>query len=132
MSEFAPQLIPKTWYVYDFPLTATKPHPSTATYGGSRTDALIKSAATMLSIDPERVTLRYDNNKPDRSDQIDVTYGGNPKACSVKPKHPELPGTNPMAKYNKRAKRSKTLKKFQDNSPANIEYFQPFNPCDAF
>ncbi len=139
MSDFTDALNPgphpKTWFKYDFPLTANKPVPSTADYSEENVAPLIRSFATMLKDrEPAELQLRYEANTsnvpdPQKEDDIIVGYAGDGVG---KPCRDNLEGSKEMKRYNLRAKRSIPLKKFQDNSPAKINYFQTFDPCDAF
>lgn len=135
MSEFKQQIVPPHWYKYDWPLTANKPVPSRADYSEENVASLIKSFGFILGRDPNTIALRYEMNTPtDRTDDQIVRYAGSAPPCGNKlPFREDLPGKNtPMDRYERRAKRSRILKKFQDNSPANIVYFQPYDPCNAF
>jgi len=139
MSEFKPQPIPRSWYKYDWPLTANKPVPSQADYSPENVAPLIRSLASILGYSPDELTLRYEANTsnvpfPQKDDDIVVGYAGDGvgQPCRRKVRGtPELPGRKAIQVYNRKARISKRLKKFQDNSPANIEYFQEYDPCSV-
>lgn len=137
MSEFRPQTdVPDTWYKYPWPLTANRPQPSGADYSEENVAQLIKSFALILGREPSEIALRYEANTPapQTSDDIIVGWAGSAPPCrDAVPFREDLPGRNvAMDRYTRAAKRSRILKKFQDNSPAGIVYFQPFDSCNAF
>lgn len=93
---------------------------------------MIEFFANIMGVSYKDVIFRYENNtKNDPSDDIFVRHPQDrlylPEASQGHPKSPE------MEKYERYAKKSKLLKKFMDNSPAGIAYFQdpyghaPFN-----
>lgn len=117
--------IPDTWYKYDWVLTANKPVPSNADYSEENVAPLIKFFAKILGKDPATLKLRYEANTPDNKDD-DIIVGW----IGISPPCKKFVGKNlAMIKYESYAKKSSILKKFQNNSPANIIYFQPIETC---
>jgi hypothetical protein len=111
------------WFKYDFPLTNNRPVPSKADYSQENVAPLIEGFAGVLGYGPTELKFVYENNTPDdRDDDIEVTHPGD-KSYSVDPC--SLEPSSAMRRYEQFAKRSALLKLFQDNSPANIIYFQP-------
>lgn len=134
MPQFKTQKPPRNWYKYEWPL---KQRPTSATYSDNvsphhRSFSLIFGAN--LPTDAayrSNLLMHYVGNSPEG---ITVPYGGDDKGrpCEGGPQGtPEFPGINPMIKYRLRARRSRILKKFQDNSPAGIRYFQDYDPCSV-
>ena len=122
------ETIPDSWYKYDFPLTNNGPTPSRANYSPQNVAWLIEFFANMLTnTDHTEIILRYENNTPNnRGDDILVSHPQDklylPDKIVCRPKKSDL------IKYEKFAKQSSILKLFEENSPANIEYFQ--DPCE--
>jgi len=119
--------IPSTWYKYEFPLpeVPNAPKPSKADYSPENVAWLIEFFAGILGKSTSELTLQYENNTPSiKEDDILVSHPGDKlyfEDTQGKPKSPEL------IRYEAAAKKSKRLKLFQDNSPANIYYFQPLD-----
>tara|TARA_Y100000034_G_scaffold100876_1_gene124742 strand:- start:337 stop:621 length:285 start_codon:yes stop_codon:yes gene_type:complete len=88
---------------------------------------LIEFFAEILGEDHADLRLWYENNSPDnRGDDIILAH---PLDRLYLPEQTRC--REPSAailKYEAFAKRSLILKKFEENSPANIEYFQK-GPC---
>ena len=107
--------IPDNWYKYDFPLTNKGPTPSQANYSPQNVAWLIEFFANMLtSTDHTELKLRYENNTPDhRGDDILVAHPQDklylPDKEKCKPKKSDL------IRYEEFAKRSSTLKLFEEN-----------------
>lgn len=118
--------VPPHWYQYEFPLPVVPgaPVPSTADYSQTNVAPLIEFFANILSKDRSELVFRYENNTPNNT--ADDIFVAHPDDSNYLPayiaahsvKSPEL------IHYEKFAKKSKILKLFQDNSPANITYFQ--------
>lgn len=125
--------LPDHWYQYDFPLTNKGPTPSRARY--TREDGratpevswLIEFFAKILGESHLDLKMWYENNSPEnRGDDIIIGHPGDKLYLPD-----ETTCRNPSSailRYEEFAKRSAILKKFEENSPANIEYFQP-GPC---
>ena len=122
--------VPPNWYQYDFPLTNDGPTPSQARYkkaNGATTDEiswLIEFFADILGYDKNDLIMWYENNSPNtRVDDIFLRHPNDqnylPEASRCKDKSPE------MVRYEQFAKGSSILKRFEENSPAKIEYFKP-------
>lgn len=118
--------IPPTWYKYTFPLPVVPgaPIPSKANYDPKNVAPLIEAFASILDKKRTQLTFKYENNDPlNPTDRILVKHP-NDKAylpaylAAHSTKSPE------QIKYETAAKKSDILKLFQDNSPANIKYFQ--------
>ena len=113
---------PPNWYKYDFPLkeVPNAPKPSQANYSPENVAWLIEFFGGIIG--NSNIKLRYENNTPDNTkDDIIVSHPGDKsyfEETQGKSKSPEL------IRYEEAAKQSKRLKLFQDNSPANIDYFQ--------
>jgi hypothetical protein len=123
--------VPSTWYKYDFPLTEVEnaPVPSNADYSPQNCAWLIEFFAGLCGVDYSRVILRYENNTPNNKE--DDIYVSHPMD---KEYFPELNAklnsegkSVELAIYELKAKASARLKLFEENSPANIEYFQPLS-----
>jgi len=106
---------------YQFPLPKVKgaPVPSVANYDPHNVAPISEMFGHAILI--------YENNTPDDpSDDIIVSHPGDgtylPAASACRPK------TKLMLQYEKAAKKSPRLKLYQDNSPANIAYFQQICP----
>jgi hypothetical protein len=108
---------------YQFPLPTVKnaPVPSKANYSPENVAWVIEFFGQIIGAESSEIQLRYENNTPDdRSDDIVVGHPGGsylPAASVCENKSPEL------RRYETFAKKSKVLKSYQDNSPANITYF---------
>lgn len=116
--------VPSHWYKYEFPLPEVPdaPKPSQADYSPQNVAWLIEFFANILGRSASELEFVYENNTPkNRKDDIHVRHPGDgdylPGVQNLR-KSPEL------IHYEEVAKQSDILKKFQDNSPANIEYFQ--------
>ena len=120
---------PDHWYQYEFPLPEVEgaPVPSQADYSQENVAPLIEFFGYVLGYAKDKMIFRYENNTPnDPSDDIDVTHPGGswlpvPEQCSGK--------SAEMKRYEAYAKKSAILKKFEENSPAGIAYFQPDTAC---
>lgn len=115
---------------YQFPLPKVKgaPVPSIANYSPQNIAWEIEVFAGLLGFDKSQLVFRYENNTPDdKTDDIfvkhplDKDYLPTASACNFK-QSPELKA------YEERAKKSKLLKLYMDNSPAKITYFQQICP----
>lgn len=118
---------PEHWYQFNFPLEEVEgaPVPSNADYSQENVAWLIEMFGGIIGTGIE---LRYENNTPqDEDDDIIVSHPEDreyyPDAARCKDKSPE------MIKYEEAAKRSDILKTYQDNSPANITYFEDNDEC---
>ena len=127
----ATDALPDHWYEYDFPLTNRGPTPSQANYtreDGAASEGvswLIEFFAQILGESHTDVRFWYENNSPEnRTDDIILGHPGDklylPDVVPFELRNP----TSAMLKYERYAKRSSILKKFEENSPANITYFQ--------
>lgn len=115
---------PAHWYQYEYPLPIVQnaPVPSKADYSAENVAPLIEMFSDMLGMTPDELILRYENNTPNNPDDdilvshpLDKTYGVDP--CS-------LEKSEEQKKYEAKAVTSQRLRVFQDNSPAEIKYFQ--------
>ena len=112
---------------YEFPLPVVKnaPVPSNANYNPTNVAWMIEFFADILGTTKDQIAFRYENNTPlDPDDDIFVSHPGgtylpNAQACKAKSKEQKI--------YEAAAKKSVLLKLYQDNSPANITYFD--DPC---
>lgn len=122
------QSISENWYKYNFPLKEVKgaPVPSRADYDPQNIAPLIEFFAGQIGADKANVVFRYENNTVNnKTDDIWVPHPNDgeylpPYLNDHKGKSSEL------ERYEVAAKKSVRLKLFQDNSPANIKYFQKF------
>lgn len=88
---------------------------------------LIEFFGHLLGVDYQRLGLRYEGDNPeDPSDDILVWHPGDklywPEAGKCRQKSPEL------KRYEHFAKKSARLKEYEENSPAEIKYFNDL--CD--
>lgn len=123
--------IPTNWFKYDWPLKDSQPQPSQADYSKENVAQLVRSFGYLLGIDPARIVLHYENNTHNnKTDDIYVGWVGSAPPCDSLSR--PFPPNSAIARYERAAKKSKRLKLFQDNSPAKIKYFQPYDICRAF
>lgn len=116
--------IPESWYKYDWPLSNSGPTPSKADYSPQNVAWLIEFFADMLDGYSHReLTLNYENNTPEhRGDDIFVEH---PNDKLYLPEKGECKSKSlDMVRYESFAKQSSILKLFEENSPADISYFQ--------
>lgn len=116
---------PDSWFDYEFPMIygSKNPTPSQANYSPENVAPLIEFFASVLGKDKSEVQFSYDNNTSDNSDNITVSHPNDQEY---------LPGylnsrktkSSEQLRYEEAAKQSSRLKLFQDESPANIEYFK--------
>ena len=132
--------IPTNWYEckegscpdergarYEFPLpeVPNAPKPSQANYEPRNIAWLIEFLGNITGYDKSQIGLRYENNSPnDKSDDI-VVYHPNDKNYLNESSVCNFEKSAELIRYEKFAKKSKILKDYQDNSPANIEFFKP-------
>lgn len=119
-----------TWFKYDFPLKPVS-HPSRADYSKDNVAPLIEGFGGILGDAPNSLELLYENRTQTSGTIISgsisgytvVTYPTSGGPFGVDPC--KLPKSPALLRYETAARKSSLLKLFQDNSPANIKYFQP-------
>ncbi len=119
--------VPSNWYEYEFPLpeVPNAPVPSEADYSPKNVAWLIEFFAGILGNRASELTFRYENNTPSvKEDDILVEHPGDKLYFEDTQ---GLTKSYELIRYEEAAKKSKRLKLFQDNSPANIDYFQPLD-----
>ena len=112
---------------YEFPLPKVKnaPVPSKADYSQKNVAWLIEMFANMLGVEHTEITLRYENNTPDdKTDDIEVTHP-NDKLYLPTQNACQYRKSEALKQYERAAKKSKLLKLYEENSPAQINYFKP-------
>ena len=117
--------VPSTWFKYDWPLADNDnlPKPSTANYEPKNVAWMIEMFAKSLSKNPDELIFLYENNTPEvYEDDIAVSHPLDRLYLPEKQEFQEK--SNEQLVYEEYAKGSVRLKLFQDNSPANIEYFK--------
>jgi hypothetical protein len=117
--------VPSHWYQYDFPLeeVANSPKPSGANYDPKNVAWMIEMFASILGKSHTELQFVYENNTPnDRNDDIFVQHP-NDKLYFYETQGKQK--SDELLTYEAAAQKSDRLRAFQDNSPANIEYFQP-------
>jgi hypothetical protein len=116
--------VPSTWYQYDFPLKEipNSPKPSVADYKPSNVAWMIEMFASIFQKTPDELVFLYENNTPnDKSDDIEVRH---PMDRLYLEDRKKLKKSDELSLYEEYAKKSKTLRLFEENSPAGIKYFQ--------
>ena len=89
--------------------------PSKANCSPENVAPLIRSFSLLTGLPPQEIQLKYGS-----SDIVEYAGDGVGKPCGGKP-------NRAMVAYNRRAKKSSRLNKFQNNT--GIKYFQGFDPC---
>jgi hypothetical protein len=116
--------LPDHWYKYDFPLTNDKPVPSQANYDPKNVAWLIEQMAQVLGQNHTDLRFRYENNTPDKPyDDIYVEHP-NDRLYLWEKARCDTTDNPDMMRYERRAKQSTRLRIFEENSPAEIEYFK--------
>jgi hypothetical protein len=116
--------VPANWYVYDSYLrdNPNAPVPSHANYKAKNLSGLMDSLGAIIGQSGSNVQFIFYNNTPNSpANYIKVSHPGGQTTVKAKSKSPEL------ERYEEFAKNSAILKLFQDNSPAEIEYFKPLS-----
>jgi hypothetical protein len=103
--------VPSTWFTYDWPLKEGQ-GTSKADYSPANVAPLIEGFASILNADKANVQFIYQNGTT-------VSHPGDGIYLNS-----EASKSDDLLRYEEAAKRSTILKLFQDNSPAEIEYFQ--------
>ncbi len=123
--------IPDSWYDYNWPLAdlgSKAPVPSRANYSPKNVAPLIEFFASILSVDKSRLVLKYENNTPQNlNDDISVRHPMD-KDYLGPYRNEHKVKSNEQMRYEDAAKKSARLIAFQDNSPAQITYFQTTKP----
>ena len=116
--------IPDNWYKYDLPNRL--PTPSKANYSPQNTAWLIEFFAnTLTSKIHTELKLRYENNSPaNKGSDILVSHPQDKIYLPEKESKPKKSNNSEMVRYESFAKQSSILKLFEENSPADIKYFQ--------
>lgn len=128
--------IPSTWYEYDFPLKEIEkaPKPSNANYEPQNVAWLVEFFASILGSSSistiftskiyDELLFHYENNTP--NDPNDDIYVGHPldKTYIYEYTEKRKEKSYDLLIYELYAKRSARLILFEENSPANIQYFQ--------
>lgn len=120
--------IPPTWFKFDWPLKEVPgaPVPSRADYSTEKCSWLHEMFASILGKDPWELKLRYENNTPDdRNDDIEVEYSGGGNWDAWVEEHREK--SPEQLRYEVAAKNSAILKRYEQASPAQIQFFQPLS-----
>lgn len=121
--------VPSNWFKYEFPLPEVDnaPVPSNADYSPENCAWLIEFFAGILGVSHTRLTLRYENNTPNNKE--DDIYVSHPNDKLYLPElNAKLNSEGKsieLVLYEIAAKKSARLRLFEENSPANIEYFLP-------
>lgn len=115
-------------YEYEFPVPIpnTAPIPSTADYSQENVAWLIEFLGPIAGYPIEEITLKYDNNDPENSENdIFVTHPDPSRDYLSEEKQKRHAGSinAEMERYEKFAKTSQKLQTFMETSPANITYF---------
>ena len=129
---------PPRGHRYQTPLPEVKgaPVPSVANYNPQNLCWEFEFFGNLLGIDPRRLVLRYENNTPDiKTDDIfvqypdpDVNQAENDNICMDKANACNFKKSKELKLYETYAKKSKLLKLYMDNSPAEITYFNQICP----
>ena len=117
--------VPDHWYQYEFPLpeVPNAPVPSQANYSPQNVAWMIEMFAQILGESHTDLRFRYENNTPNIDwDDIYVEHPNDKLYLTDKAKC--YPDTPELIAYETAAKKSNILKLFQDESPAEIEYFK--------
>ncbi len=118
--------VPSNWFKYKWPvqfdLKASK-----ADLSDKNSASLLRSFAQILGEDPSNIQFYYSDTVNGGGKTV-IWDETNPPCITIN--RPLKPGT-PLFVYEKYAKRSLRLKLFQDNSPAQIEYFQEYDSCSG-
>ena len=118
--------VPSTRYEYDFPLVENQklPKPSTANYEAKNVAWLIEFFASILGYGHDELIMHYENNT--HEDTTDDIYVGHPldKIYYFEELEKTKEKSRELLIYESYAKRSVALTNFQNNSPANIKYFE--------
>lgn len=128
--------VPSTWYKYDYPLKEIDkaPKPSNANYEPKNVAWLIEFFASVLANSSmstlftskiyDEMIMHYENNTPD--DPYDDIYVGHPldKTYIYEEMEKRKEKSTELLIYEFYAKRSARLINFEENSPANIKYFE--------
>ena len=117
--------VPEHWFKYKYPIQFD-PKSSKANLSNENSAKLFTSFASLLGKNPNELQFYYSNFQ---GEGVTLTWDETTKPC-ITVKRPLKPGS-PLFVYEKYAKRSARLKLFQDNSPANIVYFQEFDSCSG-
>jgi hypothetical protein len=113
------------WFKFEFPLP-TVPHapvPSRADYSKENVAPLIEGFASILGFGASELEMVYENN--DHNNVSGYIHVRHPTSGTYSVDVCSMPKSKELAHYETFAKRSQLLKLYQDNSPANIKYFQP-------
>lgn len=138
---------------YEFPLPEVEnaPIPSQMednqkNYKSENVAWMIEMFASVLGVNKSNICFRYENNQPNQRCQtfettntelpnkegnIVVCHPGGtyyPPECGEKLNGRQMVKSPELERYEQAAKKSELLKLYQDNSPAQIEYFQPLCP----
>lgn len=139
---------------YEFPLPEVEnaPVPSQMednqkNYKSKNLQWMMEMFAGILGVEPEQVCFRYENNQPEgRCQPIDgvetelpttkpniyVCHPGGapvyPPECGGKLNGRSMVKSEELRRYEEAAKKSELLKLYEENSPANIKYFNPLCP----
>lgn len=123
-----PESVPSHWYNSEYYIPARAPIPSKANYSPENVAWVIEMFAGALHKNPASVHLRYPNNteypytENIESDDITVSHPGDKSyGNEYTSKHKQK--SRELMRYERFAKKSAILKMYQNNSPANIEYF---------
>jgi hypothetical protein len=117
--------VPASWFEYEYPLpNRSNSGPSGADYSSKNVAPLIEFFANILGKDPSELQMNYDDKSVGiEGSVISVRHpGDNSYLNNYVSKHNVK--SPQQAQYEKAAKNSQRLKKYQDESPAGIEYFQ--------
>lgn len=120
--------VPASWFKYEFPLpeVPNAPVPSQADYSSKNCAWLIEFLASIINKTPQELVLRYENNTPNnKEDDIFVSHPNDGKNYWAIENDLRRNISPEQAHYESHAKLSSRLRLFEDNSPANITYFQP-------
>ena len=118
--------VPSTWYKYDFPLAENEkyPKPSNANYEPKNVAWLIEFFASFVGYGHDQLIMHYENNTHQETN--DDKYVAHPldKLYFYEELEKRKEKSTEMVVYELYAKRSATLINFEENSPANIQYFK--------
>lgn len=115
--------VPDSWFEYEFPtVPARAAGVSRADYSPTNVAPLMESFGGVLGYPASRLEFRYLPDDPTVAGENVVRHPGGEHLGAYLNRHntksPEL------LQYERAAKGSARLKLYQDNSPADIEYFQ--------
>lgn len=125
-----PEKVPSHWYNSPYYIPAKAPIPSKADYSPENVAWMIEMFAGLLGLGPHDIVFRYPNNteypytEDIPEDDIFVAHppgDHNYMADEIEARRTKSPE---LLHYEQHAKKSAILKLYEDNSPANIKYFQ--------